>query len=169
MRSRDRRGQRAGRRHRLLACTLLRLIIAPRALLPAGLRQYRLVPDGGSSLFLPTRVGMARATELSMLAERLPAAKALEWGLINRVVADAELEKEAARSPSAWQMDDALLRRRQAPAQQLAVRRMPEQLESRPDSRRDGASDDFSRRDRLRGEASRTLLRSLGNPRDKRH
>jgi len=55
-----------------------------------------LVPDGGSSLFLPTRIGMARATELAMLGERLPAAKALEWGLINRVVADAQLEAETA-------------------------------------------------------------------------
>ncbi|HTB70018.1 MAG TPA: enoyl-CoA hydratase/isomerase family protein, partial [Solirubrobacteraceae bacterium] len=36
-----------------------------------------LVPDGGSSLFVPTRVGMARATELAMLGERLPAQKAL--------------------------------------------------------------------------------------------
>jgi len=55
-----------------------------------------LVPDGGSSLFLPTRIGMARATELSMLGERLPAARALEWGLINRVVPDASLREEAA-------------------------------------------------------------------------
>jgi 2-(1,2-epoxy-1,2-dihydrophenyl)acetyl-CoA isomerase len=55
-----------------------------------------LVPDGGSSLFVPTRVGMARATELSMLGERLDAARALEWGLINRVVADASLLGEAA-------------------------------------------------------------------------
>jgi 2-(1,2-epoxy-1,2-dihydrophenyl)acetyl-CoA isomerase len=54
-----------------------------------------LVPDGGSSLFLPTRVGMARATELSMLGERLPAARALEWGLINRVHADGELPPQA--------------------------------------------------------------------------
>jgi 2-(1,2-epoxy-1,2-dihydrophenyl)acetyl-CoA isomerase len=54
-----------------------------------------LVPDGGSSLFLPTRIGMARATELSMLGERLPAAKALEWGLINRVVVDERLPEEA--------------------------------------------------------------------------
>jgi 2-(1,2-epoxy-1,2-dihydrophenyl)acetyl-CoA isomerase len=54
-----------------------------------------LVPDGGSSLFLPTRVGMARATELSMLGERLGAAQALEWGLINRVVPDASLRGEA--------------------------------------------------------------------------
>lgn len=53
-----------------------------------------LVPDGGSSLFLPTRIGMARATELSMLGERLPAAKALQWGLINRVVADDRLTRE---------------------------------------------------------------------------
>jgi len=55
-----------------------------------------LVPDGGSSLFVPTRVGMARATELAMLGERLPAAKALDWGLINRLVPDARLGEEAA-------------------------------------------------------------------------
>jgi 2-(1,2-epoxy-1,2-dihydrophenyl)acetyl-CoA isomerase len=55
-----------------------------------------LVPDGGSSLFVPTRVGMARATELSMLGERLSAERALEWGLINRVVPDERLMAEAA-------------------------------------------------------------------------
>ena len=55
-----------------------------------------LVPDGGSSLFVPTRVGMARAMELSMLGERLPARQALEWGLINRVVPDDELPAAAS-------------------------------------------------------------------------
>jgi 2-(1,2-epoxy-1,2-dihydrophenyl)acetyl-CoA isomerase len=55
-----------------------------------------LVPDGGSSLFLPTRIGMARASELSMLGERLPAAEALSWGLINRVVPDDELAAATA-------------------------------------------------------------------------
>jgi len=55
-----------------------------------------LVPDGGSSLWLPTRIGLARATELCMLGERLPAARALEWGLINRVVADEQLRSEAS-------------------------------------------------------------------------
>lgn len=54
-----------------------------------------LVPDGGSSLFVPTRAGMARATEMAMLGERVPAAQALEWGLINRVVPDAKLTEEA--------------------------------------------------------------------------
>ncbi len=55
-----------------------------------------LVPDGGSSLFLPTRIGMARATELAMLGERLPAPQALQWGLINRVFPDERLGEEAA-------------------------------------------------------------------------
>ena len=55
-----------------------------------------LVPDGGSSLFLPSRVGMARASEMSMLGERVSSAQALEWGLINRVFADAALREEAA-------------------------------------------------------------------------
>jgi 2-(1,2-epoxy-1,2-dihydrophenyl)acetyl-CoA isomerase len=51
-----------------------------------------LVPDGGSSFFVPERTGMARATEMAMLGERVSAAQALEWGLINRVVPDGELE-----------------------------------------------------------------------------
>jgi 2-(1,2-epoxy-1,2-dihydrophenyl)acetyl-CoA isomerase len=55
-----------------------------------------LVPDGGSSLFVPTRIGMARASELSMLGERLGAPQALDWGLINRVVPDERLREEAA-------------------------------------------------------------------------
>jgi 2-(1,2-epoxy-1,2-dihydrophenyl)acetyl-CoA isomerase len=53
-----------------------------------------LVPDGGSSLLVPSRVGMARATELSMLGERLGAEQALQWGLINRVVADERLAEQ---------------------------------------------------------------------------
>ncbi len=51
------------------------------------------VPDGGSSLFVPNRVGMARAAEMAMLGERVPARQALEWGLINRVVPDDELDE----------------------------------------------------------------------------
>src|SRR5579884_1698386 len=54
-----------------------------------------LVPDGGSSLWLPTRIGLARATELCMLGERLPAQRALEWGLINQVVPDDSLREQA--------------------------------------------------------------------------
>jgi 2-(1,2-epoxy-1,2-dihydrophenyl)acetyl-CoA isomerase len=55
-----------------------------------------LVPDGGSSLFVPTRVGMARATEMAMLGERVSAEQALQWGLVNRVVPDEHIREEAA-------------------------------------------------------------------------
>jgi 2-(1,2-epoxy-1,2-dihydrophenyl)acetyl-CoA isomerase len=55
-----------------------------------------LVPDGGSSLFLPSRIGIARASELSLLGERLPAPRALEWGLINRVFPDESFAQEVA-------------------------------------------------------------------------
>jgi 2-(1,2-epoxy-1,2-dihydrophenyl)acetyl-CoA isomerase len=51
-----------------------------------------LVPDGGSTAFLPARVGYARAAEMTMLGERVPATQAHDWGLINQVIADDELE-----------------------------------------------------------------------------
>jgi 2-(1,2-epoxy-1,2-dihydrophenyl)acetyl-CoA isomerase len=54
-----------------------------------------LVPDGGSTAFLPARIGLARSTEMAMLGERVPAEQALEWGLVNRVVPDDRLEAEA--------------------------------------------------------------------------
>ncbi|HEU4978419.1 MAG TPA: enoyl-CoA hydratase [Solirubrobacteraceae bacterium] len=54
-----------------------------------------LVPDGGSSLFVPSRIGFARAAEMAMLGERVPAPQALEWGLINRVLPDADFERDA--------------------------------------------------------------------------
>jgi 2-(1,2-epoxy-1,2-dihydrophenyl)acetyl-CoA isomerase len=53
-----------------------------------------LVPDGGSSLFVPARAGMARASEMAMLGERVSAAQALAWGLINRAVPDERFDEE---------------------------------------------------------------------------
>jgi 2-(1,2-epoxy-1,2-dihydrophenyl)acetyl-CoA isomerase len=50
-----------------------------------------LVPDGGASWMLARLVGKARATEMMMLGERIPAAKAEAWGLIYKCVPDAEL------------------------------------------------------------------------------
>jgi 2-(1,2-epoxy-1,2-dihydrophenyl)acetyl-CoA isomerase len=54
-----------------------------------------LVPDGGSSVFVPVRVGHTRAAEMAMLGERIGASQALQWGLINRVLADDELRPGA--------------------------------------------------------------------------
>lgn len=54
-----------------------------------------LVPDGGASLFVPSRVGFARAAEMAMLGERVSAAKAVDWGLINSAWPDAEFAPKA--------------------------------------------------------------------------
>ncbi len=56
-----------------------------------------LVPDGGSTWLLPRLIGLARARELSLLAEKLQAEKALEWGLINRVFDDDALLDETVK------------------------------------------------------------------------
>jgi 2-(1,2-epoxy-1,2-dihydrophenyl)acetyl-CoA isomerase len=45
-----------------------------------------LIPDTGGTFFLPRLVGPARATALMFLAEKVPATKALEWGMIYQVV-----------------------------------------------------------------------------------
>ena len=55
-----------------------------------------LVPDGGATFMLPRLIGWSRAVELSLLAERLPAEKALEWGMINRIFEDNEALSEGA-------------------------------------------------------------------------
>lgn len=54
-----------------------------------------LVPDGGASWMLPRLIGRARASEMMLLGEKVPAAKALEWGMIHKVVADDALDAEA--------------------------------------------------------------------------
>jgi 2-(1,2-epoxy-1,2-dihydrophenyl)acetyl-CoA isomerase len=58
-------------------------------------RRIGLVPDGGATWLLSQAVGRVRAMELMLLGERLPADKARAWGLINRVVPDAELQSTA--------------------------------------------------------------------------
>ena len=60
-------------------------------------RRIGLVPDCGSTWILPRVIGKARAMELSLLGERLPAEKALEWGLVNRVVDDGALADETKK------------------------------------------------------------------------
>lgn len=54
-----------------------------------------LVPDVGSTWLLPRLVGRARAQAMMMLGERIPAETAESWGMIYRVVEDAQLASEA--------------------------------------------------------------------------
>jgi len=53
-----------------------------------------LVPDGGSSLLVPERIGFTRATAMAMLGERVPASRAVDLGLITRAVPDDAFEAE---------------------------------------------------------------------------
>lgn len=70
-------------------------IAARSAFFQQGFAKLGLVPDGGSSWLLPRLVGLARGRELAFLNEKLPAEKALEWGLINRLADDDRLRPEA--------------------------------------------------------------------------
>lgn len=76
----------------VFACDLV--VAAESAFFLLPFTKVGLVPDGGSLAFVNARVGPARATELALLAQRLPAAKALEWGLVNRMHPDDQLEHE---------------------------------------------------------------------------
>ena len=104
-----------------------------------------LVPDGGSTAFLPARVGYARAAEMAMLGERVPAEQALDWGLVNRVVPDGELESISS------ELLDRLANgptRSYVGAKRLLNRRMyaglAEQLEAEADTQREqGNTQDF--------------------------
>jgi 2-(1,2-epoxy-1,2-dihydrophenyl)acetyl-CoA isomerase len=54
-----------------------------------------LMPDGGSTAFVPPAVGKARAFQMALLGERVPAQEALEWGLVNWVRPDEVLMDDA--------------------------------------------------------------------------
>ena len=77
----------------VMACDLI--IASDNAKFSQIFKKIGLVPDGGSIFFLVQRIGIARAKDLVYTARMLPAEEACEWGLINRVVPDAELESNA--------------------------------------------------------------------------
>ncbi|MBI5836825.1 MAG: 2-(1,2-epoxy-1,2-dihydrophenyl)acetyl-CoA isomerase [Candidatus Eisenbacteria bacterium] len=76
-----------------LACDFV--IAAESACFIQSFTKIGLVPDSGGSFFLPRLVGMARATELILLGDKLPAAEAARWGLIHRAVPDPDLMEAA--------------------------------------------------------------------------
>ncbi|MEM0986659.1 MAG: enoyl-CoA hydratase/isomerase [Pseudomonadota bacterium] len=67
------------------------IIAAESAYFLQAFRRIGLVPDGGSTYLLPRMLGRARAMEMALMGNKLHAAKALEWGLVNQVVADDAL------------------------------------------------------------------------------
>lgn len=71
------------------------IIAAESAYFLQAFRNIGLVPDGGAAFLLSRAVGRVRAMEMMLLGERLPAARALEWGLVTRVVPDETLDEAA--------------------------------------------------------------------------
>jgi 2-(1,2-epoxy-1,2-dihydrophenyl)acetyl-CoA isomerase len=76
-----------------IACACDLVVAAESAYFLMAFANIGLTPDGGATLTIPARIGFARASVLMLLAERLPAAEALHWGLIERVVPDDELDR----------------------------------------------------------------------------
>jgi 2-(1,2-epoxy-1,2-dihydrophenyl)acetyl-CoA isomerase len=76
-----------------LACDLV--LAAESAFFGLAFVNIGLMPDGGSTLFVPAAVGKARAFQMALLGERVPAQTALEWGLVNFVYPDESLRQEA--------------------------------------------------------------------------
>lgn len=76
-----------------LACDLI--LAAESAYFGLAFVNIGLMPDGGSTLFVPAAVGKARAFQMALLGERVSSAEALDWGLVNRVCPDGALLDEA--------------------------------------------------------------------------
>jgi 2-(1,2-epoxy-1,2-dihydrophenyl)acetyl-CoA isomerase len=76
-----------------LACDLV--LAAESAFFGLAFVNIGLMPDGGSTAFVPPAVGRARAFQMALLGERVPAPQALEWGLVNWVHPDERLMDEA--------------------------------------------------------------------------
>jgi len=77
-----------------LACACDLVIAAESARFIMAYARIGLSPDGGTTYFLPRRIGIGRALELFYTNRTLSAREALEWGIANRVVPDSELATE---------------------------------------------------------------------------
>ena len=76
-----------------LACDFR--VMAESAMLRQGYTSNGLSIDGGGSFALPRLVGLARALEIAAFDQPISASQALEWGLVTKVAADDEVQKEA--------------------------------------------------------------------------
>jgi enoyl-CoA hydratase len=77
-----------------LACDL---VVAKRsAYFQLAFSKVGLMPDGGASLLLPAAIGRARAARMALLAEKVSATAAFEWGMISHLVDDDAYDAKLA-------------------------------------------------------------------------
>ncbi|MCP5180825.1 MAG: enoyl-CoA hydratase/isomerase family protein [Pseudomonadales bacterium] len=79
----------------VMACDLA--ICAESAVFTMAYTRAGLSPDGSSSFYMPRKIGDRRTRELMLTNRLLKAPEALEWGIVNRVVPDAEVMPEALK------------------------------------------------------------------------
>jgi 2-(1,2-epoxy-1,2-dihydrophenyl)acetyl-CoA isomerase len=80
-----------------LACSCDLVVAAQSSRFLMAYSKVGLTPDGSSTWFLPRLIGMRRALELALTNRELSAVEALDWGLVNEAVPDAELDGRIAR------------------------------------------------------------------------
>ncbi len=101
-----------------LACMCDLRIASEKAKFAESFVKLGIIPGDGGAWLLPRVIGMARAAELSFTAEMIDAQRALEWGLVSRVVPHASLMETAcaladrivAHPPQAMRMTKRLMR-----------------------------------------------------------
>ena len=101
-------------------------------------------PDGSASFQLPRTLGIKRAMEMTLLGDRIDAAKALEWGLVNFVVPRIELEDETAKLAGRLAKGPTRVYGR---AKALLYRSIGSDYEAQLQAEADAFSDSASRRD----------------------
>lgn len=73
------------------------VLASDRAFFMLAFTKIGLMPDGGASALVAASVGRARAMRMALLAERIPAAEALSWGLLSAVYPAEDLEAEVTK------------------------------------------------------------------------
>ncbi|MFL6083277.1 MAG: enoyl-CoA hydratase [Mycobacterium sp.] len=77
-----------------LACDVV--LASEKAFFMLAFTKIGLMPDGGASALIAAAVGRIRAMRMALLAERIPAAQAFEWGLVTAVYPVDEFEAEVS-------------------------------------------------------------------------
>jgi len=115
------------------ACDLV--VAADNAYFASAYRAIALTADGGGSWALPRLAGMRRAMEIMLLGERFDAQQALAWGLVNRVVPLADVERTvAAMVKSLADGPKVAIRNAKRLMRESLARSLSEQLEAEAES-----------------------------------
>ncbi len=116
-----------------LAMTCDIAIAAPGASFIQAFSKIGLIPDAGGSWFLVERLGLARAMALAMTGDKLPAARALEWGMIWEVADDPLAAALAMAGKLAVMPTQALVATRQL-LREASTRTLHQQLDAERDT-----------------------------------